>query len=451
MSEIQKTMLWAGVAVLVAVIAIVAAPRHATPDAFADKGQPFFEEFDPNSAAALEVIEYDEESGSAVPFKVTNQGGKWTIPSHHDYPADGQDRLAKTAAGVIGITKDDFRSDNVADHEACGVIGPLEETGTLKGRGKRVTIKGKNDEVLADFIIGKALEDRPGYHFVRVPGQKRVYVAKLDLDISTKFADWIEKDLMKVERTNIDEVVLKDYSIDERIGSVDQRDVVTLEKDGTTWKADRMRSNQEVDTGKMTSLLAAIDDLSIVGVRPKPDGLDANLKRVLQGGITQSDVVSLQSKGYYFTRSGDLLSNEGELQARTTKGILYTLRFGEVLYGSGEAVSAGAESAEDKASGPGENRYLFISVEFLPELFPEPKKPANTNFQSKEEKDYTDEDHNNKALFDAHEAWSKKVDEGRKLAEDLGARFAPWYYVISADSFTKMDLSRSDLVKRKES
>ena len=137
-------MTWAGAAVLLLLLAFLTAPRGFTPDAFLDQGEAFFPEFtDPNVATTLEVIEFDEETAASRPFKVTFTQGKWTIPSHHDYPADGQDRLARTAAGVIDIRKDDFRSNNVADHEACGVIDPLDQTvTTLKGRGKRVTIKG---------------------------------------------------------------------------------------------------------------------------------------------------------------------------------------------------------------------------------------------------------------------------------------------------------------------
>jgi len=40
---------------------------------------------DPNQATTLEVIEYDQQSGSARPFKVTFKDGRWTIPSHNDY------------------------------------------------------------------------------------------------------------------------------------------------------------------------------------------------------------------------------------------------------------------------------------------------------------------------------------------------------------------------------
>ncbi|HEY7817446.1 MAG TPA: DUF4340 domain-containing protein, partial [Vicinamibacteria bacterium] len=224
--DMKLTKTLAGAAVLLAVVAFATAPRNVTPSAFSDVGESFFPSFqDPNVATTLEVIEFDEGTAAAKPFKVTNQNGIWTIPSHHGYPADGKDRLAKTAAGVISIKKEDFRSDNVADHEALGVIDPLDETATsLKGRGKRVTIKGANDEVLADLIVGKEIEGREGYHFVRVPDQKRVYAAKIDSDISTKFEDWIEEDLLQVDRDKIDRVVLQDYSIDERTLMVDMRD-----------------------------------------------------------------------------------------------------------------------------------------------------------------------------------------------------------------------------------
>jgi len=454
MSETRKTITYGAVALFLLVVALVTAPRKATPDDFLDKGEPFFPEFtDPNAATTLEVVEFDEETASARPFKVTFKEGRWTIPSHHDYPADGKDRLAKTAASVIGLTKDDFRSKNVADYQACGVVDPLDETvSTLKGRGKRVTIKDSTDQVLADLIIGNRVEGRTGLRFVRVPGQKNVYVTATEIDISTKFADWIEADLLKVERDSIGQVTLKDYSINERFRTVDQRDTLTLTKKDDKWSADRMSSAQEVDSVKMNDLLRAIDELSIVGVRPKPPGLSDDLKRS-EGSvpISQENILSLQSKGYYFTRDGNLLSNEGELDVLTTAGVRYFLRFGEVLYGSGEDVTAGSESSDDEETGPGENRYLFITATFDDSLLPEPPKPANTEFEGKPEEELSDEERKNKELKEKHDEWQSKIEEGKKLAEELNGRFADWYYVISADSFDKVNLTRSDLVKRKES
>jgi hypothetical protein len=446
--KLTKTLL--GAAALLSVVAVVTAPRNVTPSAFSDIGTAFFPDFqDPNAATTLEVIEFDEATAAAKPFKVTNRNGIWTIPSHHDYPADGKDRLAQTAAGVISIQREDFRSDNVADHEALGVIDPLDETSTtLKGRGKRVTIKGPNDAVLADLIIGKKLEEREGLHFVRVPDQKRVYVAKIDVDISTKFEDWIEKDLLQVERSKIDQVVLQDYSIDERTFMVDMRDTVVLEKEGDKWTANRLRPNEEIETYKVNDLLREIDDLKIVGVRPKPAGLSERLEALT---ISREDLLSLQTRGYYLTRTGQMMSNEGELQVSTDEGIVYTLRFGEILHGTGEAISAGAETTADQASGPGENRYLLVSAIFDPASVTAPPKPANTAFEGKEESALTDEDKENRRLAGEYKRWEENVKKGRETAEALGKRFAPWYYVISASSFDKIHLERSDLVKKKES
>ncbi|MFQ5636531.1 MAG: DUF4340 domain-containing protein [bacterium] len=454
MNETRKTIIFGGVAIGLALLAfLVNIPGSRTPEVFFDKGELFFPEFtDPNVATTLEVIQYKEDTGSPVPFKVTFKEGIWTIPSHHDYPADGKERLAKTAAGVINITKDDFRSDNSADHEAFGVIDPLDETNTsLKGRGERVTLKGASDQILADFIIGKKVEGHDKFRFVRIPGQKRVYAARMDIDISTTFSDWIEADLLKVAKSDIKQVTLKDYTIDERLRMVKQRDVIVLNKDGDDWTEKKMTDKQEVDKTKMNDLLKAVDELSIVGVRPKPPGLSDELKTINEGvSLTMEDQLSLKSKGYYL-HQGQLLSNEGELQTRTKDGVIYTLRFGEIVYGAGLEVTAGTNDNDTQESGDtGENRYLFITTSFDASDFPEPQKPKNTDFQSKADSLWTDADRTNKKIFDKHEAWKKKIEKGQKLSDDLNTRFSKWYYVISSESFDKIHLKRNDLIKKKE-
>ncbi len=455
MSEIRKTVNFASVAVLLAILALATAPRRATPDALSDLSEPFFPDFeDPNTAVSLEVIQFDERTASAEPFKVTSQGGKWSIPSHYDYPADGKERLAQTAAGIIQLRKDDFRSDSASDQEICGVVDPLDETAvSLKGRGTRISIKGENDQVLADLIVGKKLADREGFRFVRLPGQKRIYSARFDVELSTQFQDWIEKDLLLVDKSKIDKIVLKDYSIDERRGRVDMRDTVNLQMKGGQWEADKTPSGQEVDSFKVGELLRALDELEIVGVRPKPAGLSQGLRRLTEEGmqITLADQRDLASKGYYFTRDGSLLSNEGELQAGTSEGVLYTLRFGEILYGQGEAVSAGGDSTSDPEAGPGENRYLFITAEYVSDGVAEPARPADTQFESKPQEEWTAADRENKRLKDAHDAWKEKVEEGEMKAVELTDRFANWYYVIPSSAFDKLHLTRNDLLKKKTS
>ncbi len=454
MDETKKTLMFAAAAAALLVIAILAAPRQITPEEFQDLGQQFFPEFtDPNRAITLEVIEFDPETGEPKPFKVTFSDGRWTIPSHHNYPADGEDRLAQTAAAVIDITKADFRSDNPADHEQCGVIDPLDESAVaLTGRGTHVILKDENDNVLADIIVGDEVEGRPGFRFVRLPDQKRTYVAKVDYGFSTNFAEWIDTDLLQVEKNNIDRVTLLDYSINERTRTINDRDKIVLSKSGTAWSLDKTTGNRSLDTTKVKTLLTEIDNLSIVGVRPKPEGISGNL--TASGGELQldnSDLRSLQSKGFFFTRDGELKSNEGELWVRSSQGVNYILRFGEILYGTGLAVSAGNNQAGETDDQSAENRYLFITAQFAPEVLPEPPKPPDMEFQKKADSLWTATDHEMKKLYDTHEKWRTRYQNAQNRTIELNQRFADWYYVISADSFEKLRLKRNDLLISPES
>ncbi|MDH3197711.1 MAG: DUF4340 domain-containing protein [Candidatus Krumholzibacteria bacterium] len=450
-TETRKTLTYAAAAAALLLIAVVTAPRQVAPDAFFDQGETFFPEFtDPNTARTLEVIDFDVETGSAVPFKVTFSGGRWSIPSHHDYPADGADRLARTAAGLIGVTKDDFRTDNPADHAACGVVDPLDETNpNLQGRGQRITIKGENDVVLADLIVGKSFEGREHFRLVRVPGQKRVYGARITLDVSTAFKDWIEADLMLVDASEIEQTRLLDYSVDERTGRLNERGDIKLVRAGESdWEMEGLAEEEELERYKVNNLVRAVDELTIEGVRPKPEWLSATLTRADENArITDGDLLAMQSMGYYFTRDGRLVSNEGELQVRTKDGVTYTLRFGEVAFGTGLAVTAGGDAQQEGA--PGENRYLMITASFDPTLFPEPPRPANRDFASRPDSVWTDADYENKNLQDAWDRWKRRVDAGNERSDALNRRFGPWYYVISAESFDKLRVKRADLVREK--
>jgi hypothetical protein len=453
MNELKITGIFAGVALVLAILAFLFSPGRITPEAFMDQGEKFFPQFtDPNQATTLEVIEYDEQSGTARPFKVTFSGGRWTIPSHNDYPADGKDRLARTAAGVIDIKKDDYRTNVVADHEACGVIDPMDQTAPgLKGRGSRITLKGEGGNVLADFIIGKPVPEREGFRFVRIPGENRVYASRVDLDISTRFADWIEASLLEVQANKIQKIALDNYSINERTGSLQPGEKIDLNYVNDLWTTRSLTKSSDLDTAKVRQLARTLAELTIVGVRPKPKGLSASLKGET-GPIemTQDDQFSLQSKGFYVARQGGrLLSNEGDAKVYTSDGIIYTLRFGEVLYGSGLEVSAGVLGEESGRPGGEQsaNRYLFVTCDFDPRLIAEPPKPASMEFQNKPDSVLTQFDKDCREANRKHEEWERKVQTGRELSDRLNARFADWYYVISDDSFKKIHLSKAELTK----
>ena len=420
MSENRKTMTIAGVALALALITWATAPRLRTPEVFANRGEVFFPQFtDPNAAASLEVVQFDSANATVRPLKVQNRNGRWTIPSQFDYPTDARDRLATTAAAIIALKRDDVASDSAADHERTGVLDPLDTTlPSLTGRGTRVTVRGAREDVLADVILGKAVAERPGFRYVRQPGQRSVYVSNVgDLTISTEFADWIETDVLQIDPSEITAVNLRNYSLDRATGRLETGETLLFQRNAAedAWSLYGLGPQEQIDNAGLDRLLRSLARLRIGGVLPKPPGITATLRNSgASATLAAEDIADLRRKGFYLAPSGQLVSNRGEVVIRTTSGVFYTLRFGDVAPGS-EAPAASQGTATPGAPAepaPGENRYMFIMVDSDP-------RAARTPGQG---------------------------TAGAEKAAQLRARFAPWYYVITADSFNAVQTRRSNLV-----
>jgi hypothetical protein len=487
MNELTKTLSFVAVALALTGAAYVSTrDRSFRSETFNDQGQAFFPDFkDPLSCTDLEVVDFDSSTATANRFRVMFKDNKWVIPSHYDYPADARDRLSKTAAAVMDLTKDTIRSDRVEDQEEMGVIDPLDTKVTsLKGRGKRITLRDASEKVLADFIIGGEVKDRSGQRYVRVPGQKRTYGVNEKAEPSTRFADWIETNLLKLEASKIRKVEFDNYKVNLEQGYQPGEVLVVERKDSTgPWTMAGVPEGQELDSDKLRNMSDALGDLKIVGVRPKPAGLTRDLKQSDKEGIklTAATVASLQSKGFYMTKDGQLLSNQGDVRVYTEDGVVYTLRFGEVILGTGDELSAGTpddaekkdaekkdgkEKAESKPSGTTENRFVMVTVRFDPNLIPKPKTdeekkkenaaakpgeiPADPFGPNPSDPKYIAEQKAAKEKAEREQKdYEKKLADGQKLVQDLTDRFAAWYYVTPGDSFRSVNLDRINLLRPK--
>ncbi|MFG0295761.1 MAG: hypothetical protein ACF8PG_07625 [Maioricimonas sp. JB045] len=385
---------------------------------FSDVGNEFFPEFtDPTKATALRVATYSTEKGRADVFDVEFKNGLWRIPSHHNYPADGEEQLARTATSVVGIKRGALVSTSRDDHRRLGVVDPLDDsTSGPQGKGDRITLL-EGDAVLADYIIGEKKEDAENTYYVRRADEDRTYLADLDIDISTRFADWIESDLLELEQGDVVELVADRYTVDEARGVIRKLEVNSITRPSSTgpWSLEGLdETTEKLKNSVVNAMLTAVDDMKIVGVRPKPAGLSADLKK--DEGIaldlrTESD---LASRGYYFHPKLGLVSDEGEFRVGTNEGVLYNMRFGSLFTGSDVEIEIGgsddgdkddtssdeAEDADtDKSDAESEtdsddaddsdsedddsesdlnrSRYVFITVHFDKSLIgPEPEKPV---------------------------------------------------------------------------
>ena len=385
MNQVTKTGVCVAAAIGFSLIAVSVGPRAKSLDLFKDEGEIFFEKFtDPAAVTELEVVEYREASGAAYPFAVKRDDkGRWTIPSHGNYPADAKDRMGKAAALMIGLKKDAVVGDEKGRHSDYGLLNPLDPGTETKGIGKLVKMKDSAGNVLADLLIGKEVEGKPGVHYVRVPDKKRVYRVKLDGEVSTKFADWIETDLLKASSWDIHKVTFDNYSVDEQAGAIVKGDIYVVSKDDAgKWAfAGLDATKEEPNEEKLREIGDTLGQIKIVGVRGKPEGLTGRLERAT-GIEARLLAQNLMEKGFFLDRSGKMYSNEGDLLFETKKGVRYTLRFGELVLGEGEELTAGTASKPGDKPGDkpkdgepakaGNNRYLMVTAEFVEDLLTKP-------------------------------------------------------------------------------
>jgi hypothetical protein len=473
MTETKKTGIFGIVAAVLVVLALVSAPRARQAAVFSAQGGEFYPAFkDPLKVASLEVIEPDDLSGGFKPFRVQVVDGQWSIPSHSNYPADGKDRLAKTAASVMDLKKDTLASDNPKDYEEFGVGDPQDATAQgKKGRGKRVKLYDAAGAILADFIFGKETKQGPEYRYVRVPDQKQTWAVKVKPDISVKFEDWVETDLLKIGSASLRKVLIDKYSFDSVEQKINGKAVYAASRDDSAapWKVADLKETEEVNTETLTSINSALTGLKLTGVRRKPDlvAQASDLRNL--GKLPREALIAvaraLSGKGFFVfsadKNSYGMISSEGEMQVSCDDGVVYTLRFGDVLVGSGDEISAGTPEEEpkdkkDEKKGGTENRYLMVSAAYDEALVgpaPVEPKPYVPDLSKKPEEQKAEEEkskHDKEDYETKKKDWEKKKTDGKKRAGELAARFAPWYYVISGEAFGKLRVERAALVKAKE-
>lgn len=446
MSQTVRTVIFLGVAIACVGIGFATHTMYKPSDleAFVDVGEPFYPEFtDPNQATGLRVASFNDDSGKTDVFSVESKDGLWRIPSHHDYPADGEEQLAQTAASMIGVERQALIERTKTAHKRYNLLDPLDDEVTgSEGRGDRITLY-EGDEPLVDFIVGKQVEGQENVYYVRAADEDRFYTADLgEFSISTKFTDWIKKDILDIERSAVREMIVNRYRIDEARGVLIQGDRLTLSREGSSdpWQLKGLdEEKEELQTADVNSLLNALDDLSIVGVRNKPAGISADLKAEPGQGITTTrfDMRDLQEKGFFIDprEGGGILSNEGEVLVGTDDGVFYVLRFGEEFSGSDVEIEVGSkpkegedkdqekpaesESADENDEASAEeddsllkSRYLFVTAQFDESLLGEKPTPPVKPEPPKETTDSTPEEPT------TEEKAAPESDQGAKDASD---------------------------------
>ena len=408
MSEMVKTQVYIGVAIVLIVLAYFWKPGQAELDVNEIIGTELFKDFkSADMATSLTITNYDNNFGKPVTFQVTRDPAtkQWIIPSEDNYPVavpaddnpanpmgnphgglnDDKNQMQTAATALIGLEVLGVASEVPKDHQLFGVVEPRADLAAgSKGIGMLVEIADAKKNKLVELIIGKADAENQAQRFVRVRDEDVTYVVKVDVDsFTTELSSWIEADLLNLNALDIRSVALKDYSILEVVDPRTNRPIKQLMQRSDTalswnqeeskWTIEHMlqykepnqptptelAENEELNSEQLNNLKNALDDLKIVGVKQRPD---------------ESDQETLVEYGYYpFPTTdennqpvNDVRSANGEVHVSMQDGIKYVLRFGDIA--PLDSVKSTSEDATD-----GNYRYLVVLAQLDPTQIPEPE------------------------------------------------------------------------------
>jgi len=393
--EQARTLVYVGVTALLVLLTVIDPFSSSAKSPELESGGKFFPELtNLDQAKGLEVFEWDSKLSAYNAFKISFQDGVWTIPSKQGYPADAENKIGKIASALMALEKTKLRTSREEDHVRLGVVDPKSQTASVDGVGYRLRLLGSGDEVLADVVIGKKLEDVEGQRYVRRmtgedEGESRVYAAAFGVELDTDFSSWIDTDLLhldvaQISSLTVDRMKLEigiDPATGQRFGQLVEGKKSLISQAEYTWSVAGMGADHEANMTVIDKVTETLKELTIKNV----------LKR---------SEAALNDVGFFPLQEG-YFSNEGQIRVDLKDGVTYILRFGNASAATGDP-----------------QRFLIVENELC------------------------------QPIYKALSAEAKKKAQQR--VNELNARFSDWFYLISAKDFEALRPKHEDLSQKKE-
>lgn len=382
-NDTTKTLVFAGVALVLAGAAYITQPRTASPTEDSSATAAFFPDLKLEQIKGLEISDFNPKTAQVDMFRVEYDKGGWVLPLKEGYPADAKDALAKATSWLTTLHKDVHATSDKSQHRELGVLNPMDEKGA-EGVGILFRALDENKNVVADLVVGKEIEGKTGWRYVRQPKSDAVYRANVgDFSVSTRFRDWIEKDLLELSegtrtlssassadrekyKKNLGLVQWTDFKTDPRqpiAQKVEKKSETVKFTGGSEWaptaELQGLPPNQETNSEKVRDLSDALKNMQIVDVFAKPPGLGPDLRvQPSKGGqieVTQAEADKLQelsARGFKPTMDRDVVPLSGELRVETKEGVFYRLRFGKLVQLSEDGKTIGTPKDDEAEAAP---------------------------------------------------------------------------------------------------
>ena len=438
MKPIHTTLLMGLVAV---VTCSVAAFYFPWPEAENTDNQntKLFEEFDEenNKVWSIKLAKYDRETEGLKSFSLRRKGQRWVIPAKSNYVATGAIiSVVESCLNEKNILEE--QSEDQQDHEKFGVLDPLDYQKAINrdSVGIKLTLEDVNRNSLASLIIGDKVRGTQNQHYVRKPGQPKVYIVEFDPTIlTTALGNWLDPNLLNLQTPDntdgslLDEIVIENYRIapdklagqerDDRYRvkvrpydeNPDNRIAMETPND-SGWETQEVSPDNRQPIG---IAIQAVQFTVITDVRPREKEL-AKLMASDLSKLTGENFKEATELGFRFSKSEDgveLDGSSGELTVNTAEGVKVSILIGNL-----------ATSTESAANAL--NYNLMIVADVTDDMKSQPEKPTAAEggqLSEDEEREFARQ----------LEEWTAKSKNAKAAAEQINRIHGDWYYIVSED------------------
>ena len=194
----------AGIAVVTILLAVLGVLHQESYSKHRERPEPFFPSLLAHGGRDIAHIRIRSKQGVVdVVFKPEKT---WVVANKDDYPASFE-QVRATVVALANLTALEKKTARADWLPYVDLVAP--EQG---GNGKEITILDDKGAVMASIITGKSIDigDPEGHIglFVRRPGETQSWLASAVAEPKTDLGDWLEKQVMTIDRARISEAVV---------------------------------------------------------------------------------------------------------------------------------------------------------------------------------------------------------------------------------------------------